>query len=90
VTEKDSMSFEVQILLGQQIVLLGIFRCLHVKGVIPFSQAAQSLQEMLNIFEDAPEKTKAVIELMMQSLQEFASSGDPHDESKPPPTMRLN
>lgn len=92
VTDKppDSMNFEAQILLGQQIVLLAIFRCLDAKGVIPFSQAVQSLQEILSIFKDAPEKTKAVIELIIQSLQGFASSADPYDESKPPPAMSLH
>jgi hypothetical protein len=86
----ESASFEVHALTALNIVILHIFSCLNAKGVLPFSEAAQSLQETLDVLGTPSPQIKSVIELMITSLQKFAADGEQIDPSKTPPPTRLH
>ncbi len=86
----ESASSEVHALAAFNIVILHIFSCLNAKGILPFSEAAQSLQETLEVLETPSPQIKGVIQLMIKSLEKFAADGEPIDPSKTPPPTRLH
>ena len=88
--ENQVVSLESQMLMGYHIVLLHIFSCLNAKEILPFSEAAQSLQETSNLLENQPEKTKATIQLVVQVLNVYASEGIRPDPTRTPPPTRLH
>lgn len=86
----DSMNLEMQMMMGLQITVLHIFSCLNAKGILPFSEAAQSLQETVDILESAPDPTKATIQLIVRTLEKYAGENYMPDPTKPPPPTRLH
>jgi hypothetical protein len=86
----EPMNIEMQVMLAYNIILVHLFSCLNSKGILPFSEAAQSLQGTLELARATPEKTQHIIKVMIQSLEKLAAVGDPPDPSKPPPPIRLH
>jgi len=80
--------------MGYHLIILNLFHCLHCKGVLPLSDAAQSLEEMERRLPTATDETSAAMRMIIRGmaagLRDLSGEAPPPNPKAPPPPMRPN
>jgi CxxC motif-containing protein len=87
----ESMSAEMQLMAGMNIAIVHIFNCLNGKGVLPFSESIQSLEDTIEqLGDDCPRGAQIALESITAMLRIIESKADAPDPTKPPSPTRLH
>jgi hypothetical protein len=78
-----------QVQMGYDLILLHLFYCLHHKGVLPLTDAAQSIEEIVTELSDKlATPTRTIMTTMVKNLRQISEQGRPPDPSETTPPTR--
>lgn len=87
--EAKQLAAIMDVQIGIQIALLHTFTCLHHKGVISLSEAAESFEGTAKALpQNSSAGTRLIVGQMARSLRMLAEQNTPPNPAGPPPATR--